>query len=224
MDEDLVNLRCGCGAKQVGPIRKSRKRPTPGDTFRELGRVIQRDHDPTCITAAQELQAAEKDAADASTKRPADEAAASLNANDVLMLHRRLKMIQQRAAEANKADLEAEKERDEFHNQIEQIEEQLHPKRARTHDAAGDAHEVLAEVENWDLRDLRQQATRVQNRRNVQLGSESSEASRRHGRLLASHASGSCWVGCILVFGGLCSGSRYHRGVDQDTRSHGTRQ
>lgn len=46
-------------------------------------------------------------------------------------------MIQQRAAEANKATLEAEKERDELYNQIEQIEEQLHPKRARTHDAAG---------------------------------------------------------------------------------------
>jgi hypothetical protein len=47
-------------------------------------------------------------------------------------------------------NLEAEKERDELHNQIEQIEEQVHPKRARTHDAAGDAHEMLAEVENWD--------------------------------------------------------------------------
>jgi hypothetical protein len=35
---------------------------------------------------------------------------------------------------------------------------------------------MLAEVENWDLRDHRQQATR------------------RHGRLLASHASGSCWT------------------------------
>ena len=110
-----ANLRCcaaspfgGCGAKLVGPIRKSSERPTNVDCFRELGRVIQRDHGPTCIAAAQELQAAEKAAADASTKRPADEAAASLNANDVLMLHRRLKMIQQRAAEANKAALEAE--------------------------------------------------------------------------------------------------------------------
>ena len=90
-------------------------------------------------------------------------------------------MIQQRAAEANKAALEAEKERDELHNQIEQIEEQLHPKRARTHDAAGDAHEMLAEVENWDLRDHRQQATRVQNRRNVQLGSRQNQAKPRAG-------------------------------------------
>ena len=85
-----ANLRCcaassygGCGAKLVGPIRKSIERPTTDG--------------PTCIAAAQELHAAEKDAADASTKRPADEAAASLNANDVLMLHRRLKMIQKRA-------------------------------------------------------------------------------------------------------------------------------
>ncbi len=181
-----ANLRCcaassygGCGAKLVGPIPKSSERPTNVDCFRELGRVIQRDHDPTCIATAQELQAAEKAAADASTKRPADEAAASLNANDVLMLHRRLKMIQQRAAETNKAALEAEKERDELHNQIEQIEEQLHPKRARTHDAAGDAHEMLAEVENWDLRDHRQEATRVQNRRNVQLGSRQNQAKPR---------------------------------------------
>ncbi len=56
------------------------------DCLRELGRLIHQDHGPTCVAAAQELQAAEKDAADASTKRPADEAAALLNANDVLML------------------------------------------------------------------------------------------------------------------------------------------
>jgi hypothetical protein len=74
------------------------------------------------------LQAAEKDAADASTKRPPDEGAASLNANEVLMLHSRLKIIQARAAQANKATLEAEKQRDELHTQIEQIEEQLSAK------------------------------------------------------------------------------------------------
>jgi hypothetical protein len=60
------------------------------------------------------LQADEKDTADVSTKRPADEGAASLNATEVLILHRRLKMIQQRAAEANKDSLEAEKERDDW--------------------------------------------------------------------------------------------------------------
>ena len=137
-----ANLRCGCGAKQVGPVRKSSKRPTFGDCLRELGRLIQQDHGPTCVAAAQKLQAAEKDAADASTKRSHDEGAASLNANQVLMLHSRLKIIHARAVQANKAALEAEKERDELHTQIEEIEEQLQPKRARSDADAGDAHEI----------------------------------------------------------------------------------
>ena len=59
--------------------------------------------------AVQKLQSAEKDAADVSTKRSHDEGAASFNANQVLMLHNRLKIIQARAAQANKVALEAEK-------------------------------------------------------------------------------------------------------------------
>ena len=110
-----------------------------------------------------------------------DEGAASRNANDVLMLRAQLKSLGERAVIANKVALEAEKARDELHNQIEQIEQRLHPKRARSHDDAGDAHEMLAEVENWDLRDHRQQATRVQNRRNVQLGSRQNQAKPRAG-------------------------------------------
>jgi hypothetical protein len=171
-----VNLRCVCGTKQVGPVRKSNKRPTFGGVcLRELGRLIQQDHGPTCVAAAQKLQAAEKDAADASTKRSHDEGAPSLNANQVLMLHSRLKIIQARAAQANKAVLETEKERDELHTQIEEIEEQLQPKRARSDADAGDAHEILAEVENWDLRDHRREGTRVQNRHNVQVGSRDNQ-------------------------------------------------
>jgi hypothetical protein len=169
------------------------------DCLRELGRLIQQDHGLTCVVVAQKLQAAEKDAVDASTKRPPDEGAASLNGNEVLMLHSKLKIIQARAAQANKATLETEKVRDELHNQIQQIEEQLQPKRAHTDDDAGDTHEKLAEVDNWDLKDHRQQATRVQNRRNVQVSHESSEASHRHGRVLASHSSWSGWVDFILV-------------------------
>jgi hypothetical protein len=162
-----ANLRCDC--KQVGPVRMSSKRPTLQDCLRELGRLIQQDHGPTCVAAAQELQSTEKDAADASTKRPPDEAAVSINANDVLMLHRRLKIIQQRAAEANKVALEAEKERDELHNQIEQIE----------------------------VRDHRQQATRVQNRRNVQLGSRQNQAKPR------ADTDGFLHHTCLGLLGGL---------------------
>ena len=108
--------------------------PTFVDCLRELGRLIQQDHGPTCVAAPQELQTAQKDAADASTKRPpdADEGATSLNATEVLILNTRLKMIQERVAQANKTALEAEKGRDELHNQIDQIEQQIHPKRVRT--------------------------------------------------------------------------------------------
>jgi len=168
--------------REVGGDHMSTKFPTLRDCLRELGRLIQQDHGPTCVAAAQNLQAAEKDAVDASTKRSHDEGAASLNANQVLMLHSRLKIIQARAAQANKAALEAEKARDELHNQIQQIEEQLQPKRARTDDDAGDAHEILAEVDNWDLRDHRQQATRVQNRRDVQVGSRDNQQKPRTGK------------------------------------------
>jgi hypothetical protein len=81
----------------------------------------------------------------------------------------------------NKATLDAEKERDELHNQIQQIEEQMQPKRAHTDDGAGDTDEKLTEVDNWDLRDHRQQVTSVQNRRNVQVGSRMNQAKPRTG-------------------------------------------
>ena len=83
------------------------------------------------------------------------------------MMYIRLKIIQSRAAQANKDALEAEKQRDELHTQIEEIEEQLQPKRARSDADAGDAHEILAEVDNWNLRDHHREGTHVQNRRNV---------------------------------------------------------
>ena len=41
----------------------------------------------------------------------------------------------------------------------------------RPHDDTGDGHDMHTEVDEWDLRDLRRETTRVQNRRNVALGS-----------------------------------------------------
>ncbi len=93
-----------------------------------------------------------------------DEGGVSRNANDVLMLRAQLKSLGERTVISNKAALETEKSRDEIHNQIEQIEQRLCPKRVRSHD---DAHEILAEIDNLDLRDHRQEVTRVQNRHNV---------------------------------------------------------
>jgi hypothetical protein len=91
------------------------------------------------------------------------------------MLHIRLKIIQAHAAEANKVTLDAEKQRDELHTQIEEIEEQMQPKRTRSDADSGDAHEILTEVDNWDLRDHHREGTRVQNRRNVQVGSHDNQ-------------------------------------------------
>jgi hypothetical protein len=92
----------------------SSKGPTLQDCLRELGRLIQQDHGPTCVAAAQELQAAEKDAADASTKCPVDKGAASRNANDVLMLRAQLNSSGERTVIVKKVVLETEKARDEL--------------------------------------------------------------------------------------------------------------
>ena len=202
-----ANLRCpvasshggctdgGCTVQQVGPIRMSTKHPTMRDCLRALLARIQQDHGSDCVAAVQAWQAASSAAE--STKRPVDEGAASRNANDVLMLRAQLNSLGERAVIANKVALEAEKARDELHNQIEQIEQRLHPKRPRTDDDAGDAHEVLAEVENWDLRDHRQQATRVQNRRNVQLGSRENVQKPRTGKDGFLHHTGLGLIGWI---------------------------
>ena len=95
----------------------SSKYPTVLDCLRELGQRIQREHGPTCVTGTQTLQV--EDEHTVSTKRPFDEGADSVNATEVLMMHNTLKIIQERAEQANKVALEAEKSRDEFHNQIE---------------------------------------------------------------------------------------------------------
>ena len=55
--------------------------------------------------------------------------------------------------------------------------------RAHTHDDAGDAHEMLTEVDNWDLSVHHRETTHVKTRRNVQvevLWSKSRSSGIRH--------------------------------------------
>ena len=130
-------------------IRMSRDRPTPVDWLRELGRLIQRDHGPTCVAVAQELQTAEKDDTDVSTKRPVDEGVVSCNANDVLMIRVKLKSLEEHTVIVNKSVLEEEKERDKLHQKLEYIEVQLQGKRAHSHDDTGDGHDMHTEVDEW---------------------------------------------------------------------------
>ena len=117
-----------------------------------------------------------------STKRPVDEGAVSRNANDVLMLRVKLKSLEERAVIVNKSVLEAEKERDKLHKELELIDVHLQGKRAHTHDDTGDGHDMHAEVDEWDLRDFRREATRVQNRRNVEVGSRDNQPTPRTGK------------------------------------------
>ena len=131
------------------------------------------------------LQDRHVDCAEAVAKKAAADAASAAtvdpDAPNVLQAMMQLQQAKSRAEAANKLALEAEKERDAAEKAVEELKRQLQPKRPRTDDDAGDAHEMLAEVENWDLRDHRQQATRVQNRRNVQLGSRQNQAQPRAG-------------------------------------------
>jgi hypothetical protein len=90
---------------------------------------------------------------------------------DVLQAMMKLRQDKSRPEVSNNLTLETEKEKDAAEKAVEELKRKLHPKRSSTHDDAGDAHEMLAEVDNWDLRDHRREATRVQNRRNVELGS-----------------------------------------------------
>ncbi len=111
-----------------------------------------------------------------------DEGAASSNANEVLMLRAKLKTLEDRTVIANKSVLEAEKERDKLHKELEFIEVHLEGKRAHTHDDTCDGHDMYAEVDEWDLRDFRWETTRVQNRRNVTLGSLHDQPKPRTGK------------------------------------------
>ena len=94
----------------------------------------------------------------------------------------KLEQAKARAKTAHKVVLETEKEKDADEKEVEELKRQLQPKRARTHDDAGDAHQVLAEVDNWDLSVHRREATRVQNRRNVQVGSRENQPTPRTGK------------------------------------------
>jgi uncharacterized membrane protein len=80
---------------------------------------------------------------------------------NVLQAMMKLEQAKARAKTANRVALEAEKEKDAAEKEVEELKRQLQPKRARTDDDAGDAHDLLAEFDNCDLSDHRREGTRV---------------------------------------------------------------
>ena len=73
------------------------------------------------------------------------------DAPNVLQAMMKLERANARAKTANKVALEAEKEKDAAEKEVEELKRQLQPKRARGDADTGDAHEIHAEVDNWDL-------------------------------------------------------------------------
>ena len=158
-----VTLRCSsceeygsCGKKQEPPVQVSSVHPTELACLQELLKRLQ-DRHVDCAEAVAKKAAA--DAASAATVSP--------DTPNVLQAMMQLRQAKSRAEAANKLALEAEKERDAAEKAVEELKRQLHPKRARTHHDAGDAHEIPAEVDNWDLRDHRREGTRVPWERSV---------------------------------------------------------
>jgi hypothetical protein len=87
----------------------------------------------------------------------------------------KLERSKARAKTANKVALEEEKEKDAAEKAVEELKRQLQPKRLHTDDDAGDAHDLFAEFDNCDLSDHHREGTRVQKRRNVQVGSRDNQ-------------------------------------------------
>jgi hypothetical protein len=73
------------------------------------------------------------------------------DAPNVLQAMMKLERANARAKTANKVALEVEKEKDAVEKEVEELKRQMHPKRAHGDTDAGDAHEIHAEVDNWDL-------------------------------------------------------------------------
>jgi hypothetical protein len=94
----------------------------------------------------------------------------------------KLEQANAREKPANKVDLETEKEKDTAEKTVEELKLQLQLKRTHTDDDAGDAHDLIAEFDNCDLSDHRREGTRVQNRRNVQVGSRDNQQKPRPGK------------------------------------------
>jgi hypothetical protein len=117
------------------------------------------------------------------TKKAATDAQAAATVNpdtpNVMQAMMKLEQAKVRAKTANKVALEEEKEKDSAEKAVEELQRQLEPKRAHTDEDTGDAHDLLAEFDNCDLSDHRREGTRVQNRRNVQVGSRDNQQKSR---------------------------------------------
>ena len=95
------------------------------------------------------------------------------DAPNVLEAMVQLEQARTRAKAANKLALDAEKEKDAAEQEVQRLQQLLQAKRARTHDTTANDHEECDKKssDDMDLADHRREATRIQNRRSIPLGS-----------------------------------------------------
>jgi hypothetical protein len=164
-----VTLKCAscpgcCGKRQEAPVQLSRDHKTELACLQELLKRLQ-DRHVECAQAV--TNKADADAQADATVNP--------DTPNVLQAMMKLEQAKARAKTVNKVALEAEKEKDTAERVVEELKRQLQPNRARTDDDAGDSHDLLAKFDNCDLNNHRREGTRVQNRRNVQVGSRDNQ-------------------------------------------------
>jgi hypothetical protein len=183
-------------------VQVSSRHPTELACLEELLKWLQDRHVECAEAVAKKAAADAASAADVSPDTP-----------NVLQAIMQLEQAKTRAKAANKLALEAEKEKDDAEKEVEELKRLLKPKRELPHDDVGDAHEMLAEVDNWDLIVHLRETTRVQNRRNAQVGSRQNQPTPRTGTTTGTSSS-SLNCGCIGLLM-ICQDSRFRSGTPQ---------
>ncbi len=112
-----------------------------------------------------------------SSKKRVDDvvSAATVNpdAPNVLDAMVQLEQARTRAKATNKLALDAEKEKKAAEQEVQRLQQVLQAKRARTHATTANDHEECDKKssDDMDLADHRREATRIQNRHSIPLGS-----------------------------------------------------
>jgi len=179
------NCECG-GVKQGVPVLVSSTRTTLLECLQEVHNQVLRQHGPQCVAASKSLQA----------ERIAQ--AASQDALRTMMYFSRaqqcltkataeLNNIKQRADKVHKEALELEKAVDitaktvhAAEKEVQELQAQLNPKRARI-EADVEEEDEIENVGDWTQPDHHCEASRVQKRRDDVLGSRDTKLNCRTG-------------------------------------------
>ena len=183
-----VTLRCrafkdpgACGKKCEGPVRLNlTTRTTLLDCLTELRRKLQEEHG-SCISVVNEHAEIMQDNAPAASQ---DALRTMMHLSEARKCLQKAtlewKNVKERADKINKEALQLQKLVEQAEQEVQKLQARLHAKRART-EAQEEEEQDDIEVGDWTLAKHRSEATRVQNLRNVKLGSRDNAPTYRTG-------------------------------------------